>query len=553
MNNGSTELLEMDSRMFEKKQRVDSLHQEIAEYFYPEKANFTSEIQIGSEFASHLTDFYPVLVRRELADQIGSMVRPSDRNWFEATVESKQVRRDQASKEFLEFMTDVNRGLLYSRDSGFRRCAKELENDYSAFGMGVVHCTYSSDRSSLIYTNYHLKDCAVEVGENGQVNHLHRKCDMKAKSMLKQFGEDKLPTQVKEALKNKDSKTDFKVRHIVIPLDKYEPTRKFPKSAKWADIYMTEGGHILKELPSVTFDYVVPRWQTVAGQVYAFSPATIVALPQARMLQRMMETLIEGAERRVDPPLVATADVIASPISLAAGHITYIDADYDERMGQGLRPLDLGKDTGLGDKLIGDSRNLLVEAFYINKLAPLANREKQVTAYEASQLVDEYVRTALPLFEPLEDEWTGALLDLTTVKAMRAGAYGPVDANGVPEDLPDALLGSSIDFEFNNSLKEARNRQVINGFVESSDLIARAAQLDPSVPAEVDTRTMFRDTFGSVPGSSADWLNSEKEADELRKQSAEAAQAQQEVAEIDQGAQVAQNVGNAAQALEGVL
>lgn len=37
--------------------------------------------------------------------------------------------------------------------------------------------------------------------------------------------------------------------------------------------------------------------------------------------------------------------------------------------------------------------------------------------------------------------------------------------------MPDILLGQNITYEFNNSLKEARDRQVINGYQESSAIL----------------------------------------------------------------------------------
>lgn len=538
------DLMQIDSRLFKAKESIDSLHQEIAEFFYCERANFTTEIVYGEEFASHLTDFYPTLVRRELGDQIGSMVRPGDREWFKASTSNKDVSRDDSAREFMEFMTATNRAILYSRDSGFRRAAKEGEHDFATFGMNWTQVSYSKKRDNLLFRTHHPKNCAGQEGPDGQVNHVHRKCDMTAQALAYWFGEDKLPQRAKEAMKNKNVIDKFKTRHIVIPLDVYEPYRKFPQGAKWADIYITDEGKLLQETPAFTFDYIVPRWQTVSGHFYAFSPATIIALPQARMIQRMMMTLIEAGEKQVDPPLIATEDAVTSPVDITAGGITYIDAEYDERLGQALRPIDLGKNVNLSENLIADSRKMLAEAFYINKLTLPQERAK--TAYETAQLVQEYIRNALPLFEPIEDEWTGRMLDLVTEKVMRAGGYGPVDGAGVPVDMPRILLGQNITYEFNNSLKQARDRQVIDGFMESGQLIATAASLDPHVSAEVDMRTAFRDAFGSVPGAKADWLVDAKEAQAARQQMAEAAAAQKTVQDLGQGAQIADVAGSAA-------
>lgn len=547
------DLLDIDSRMFAAKESIDSLHQEIAEFFYPERANFTTEITYGEEFASHLTDFYPVLVRRELGDQLGSMVRPADRQWFKAKATNEDISRARDASEFLEFMTNVNRSVLYSRDSGFRRAAKEADNDFATFGMSWRQVSYNKARDNLLFRCHHPKKMAGCEGPDGQVNHVHRKDDMKAHTMAYHFGEDKLPQVVKNALKDKNVKDTFKLRHIFIPLDLYEPYRKFPKGAKWADIYVTEDGKILQELPAFTFDYIAPRWQTVSGHFYAFSPATIIALPQARMLQRMMMTIIEAGEKQVDPPLIASEDVVTSPIDLSAGGITYIDSEYDERLGAALRPIDLGKNTGLGIDLIRDSRALLADAFFINKLAPLASAQREKTAYETSQIVAEYIRHALPLFEPIEDEDAGRTLDLVTEKVMRAGGYGPVDRNGIPVDMPDILLGQNITYEFNNSLKEARDRQVINAFHESSQLIAVAAAMDPGVGSEVNVRQAFRDAFGSIDGGRADWLVDQKQAAASRRKMEQAMAAQQQLAQVGQVAEVAGQAGQAAQEVQAAM
>lgn len=545
------DLLDIDSRLFAAKESIDSLHQEIAEFFYVERSDFTREITYGEEFASHLTDFYPTLVRRELGDQIGAMVRPADREWFKATTSNKDVARKRGASDFLEFMTRVNWDVLYSKDSQFRRASKEADNDWATFGMSWKQISYNKARDNLIFRCHHPKNMAGAEGPDGNVNHVHRKCDMKAQAMAHLFGEGALPKPAKDALDRKDIKSNFKVRHIFIPLDLYEPNRKFPKGAKWADIYVTEEGKILQELPAFTFDYIVPRWQTVSGHFYAFSPATIIALPQARMIQRMMMTLIEAGEKRVDPPLVAMEDVINGPIDISSGGITFIDSEYDERMGTALRPLDLGKDVGLGENLISDARRMLADAFYINKLNLPQDRAK--TAYETSQLVQEYIRNALPLFEPLEDEDTLRTLDVVTEKIMRAGGYGPVDRNGIPVDMPEELLGQNITYAFNSSLKEARDRQVINGFHESAALIGTAAQIDPGITAEIDITKSFRDAFGSVPGGHSDWLVDQEQAAQARA-AIDAQRAQQaQLAQVGQGAAVAEQAGNAAQAIQGAM
>jgi hypothetical protein len=96
---------------------------------------------------------------------------------------------------------------------------------------------------------------------------------------------------------------------------------------------------VLEELPVWSKQYVIPRWQTVSGSQYAFSPATVAALPDARLLQAMTYTLLEAGEKLTNPPMVATENAVRSDVAIYAGGITWVDMEYDERLGDALRPL----------------------------------------------------------------------------------------------------------------------------------------------------------------------------------------------------------------------
>jgi len=57
-------------------------------------------------------------------------------------------------------------------------------------------------------------------------------------------------------------------------------------------------------------------------------------------------------------------------------------------------------------ELVERQMAILAEAFYINKLR-LPPPQGDMTAFEVGQRVEEYVRAALPLFEPMDQETLG--------------------------------------------------------------------------------------------------------------------------------------------------
>ena len=158
--------------------------------------------------------------------------------------------------------------------------------------------------------------------------------------------------------------------------------------------------------------YIIPRWQTVAGSQYAYSPASVIAISDARMLQQMTLTLMEAGQKADDPPMMAVGDAIQGGVNLFAGGITYLDAEYDERTGEALRPLPLDK-SGLqwGDAREQKVRELITEAFYLNQIQ-LPELKGDMTAFETQKRVEEYIRRALPLFEPMETEYNLSLIHI---------------------------------------------------------------------------------------------------------------------------------------------
>ena len=541
MDDNAKELMRRGNKLFAAKQNFDSLCQEIASNFYSARADFTTTIDLGNEFASHQVDSYPELVRRDLANAFASMLRPSNQQWFEAHVDD-ELEQDQSVRAYLEYMNKVTSRILYDPQTNMRRTAAEADNDLAAFGNAVISVVDNKDRNGIVMRAWHLRDCAWAEDEIGGVSALHRKQKITLGNLARQFGADKVPMKHRHKL-DKDPLSEITIRHCAIGKENYDPygAKKSFGGLPFYSVWYTEEGDILAELPEPIMPYIVPRWSKVSTSQYAFSPATIIALPNARLIQRMMLTLIEAAEKTVDPPLVATHEAIKSEVDLSAGGITWIDREYDERLGEALRPLNLGRNVGLGVDLLERQRQMLAEAFYLSKINLPQSREK--TAYETARLVEEYVRNALPLFEPLEDEYNAAMLDAVMARGLRLGAYGP------PDRIPEPLRGQDVRFRFVNPLREAMAKRKVMAFQESTQILAAAAQFKPESLAAIDMNAMLRDALHGA-GAPAGWMKSQEQMAAEQAQAAQMQQMQQLAGMVGTGAEVAKSVGEADMALQ---
>ena len=98
------ELIDLGNRLFTKRAPMLSLWQEMAEHFYPERADFTDQFVIGEDFARHQEDSYPTILRRELGNNISSMLRPRDRQWFKTTTLDDDRDEDPNNAAYLEYV-----------------------------------------------------------------------------------------------------------------------------------------------------------------------------------------------------------------------------------------------------------------------------------------------------------------------------------------------------------------------------------------------------------------------------------------------------------------
>jgi hypothetical protein len=534
-------LRDRGQRLFSQKQSYDMRNQEIADHFYPERADFTVTRDIGDEYASHLMTGYPSMVRRDLGNSLGSMLRPKGQPWFHVRAD-REEREDHEARKWLEFATGVQRRAMYDGLSQFTRATKEADHDFAAFGGAAISTEVNRRDSALLYRCWHLRDMAWAEDSYGQLGEFYRNWKPTAAELCAYFPKTIHPKTTE--LKAKEPHAKVCVHHAVVRADDYD----WKKSRHpWVSLFIDmDNSHILEERGMWTQYYTIPRWATVSGSAYPYSPASMIALPDARLVQAMTLSLLDAGERAANPPMIGVSEAIRGDMNIYAGGFTAVDAEYDERLGEVLRPLVQDK-SGLpfGMDMLDRSNGMLREAFYLNTLSMPPAGGPDMTAYEVGQRVQEYIRNALPLFEPMENDYNAALCDITFETLLREGAFGPVD------NIPESIRGHDIQFQFESPLSTMIEKAKGQKFLESKAMIAEAAGIDPSAVKIMDFKTTLRDVLTGI-GAPAKWLRSPEQVEAEAAAEAEAANTAQLLASMQQGADVAATLGTAAQSFDQV-
>jgi len=541
MDSRARELIRIGSGLFSKKSMWDSLAQEIAEHFHPMRSDFTQSFSLGTDFATGLMDSYPVQARETLGNMPNAMLRQGD--WFKVGTGEEDIDEDKLNAEWLEYATKSYRKLVYDRRALFVKATVESDHDYVTFGNGVLSVEESPTRDHLLYRAWHPKLCAWMENEAGQIDHLQRKAPMTARAMARRWAKN-LHSGIRQAVE-KDPTKEFSVRHIVLPVDEiYGDDRKAMRRYRdmpFVSIYVDcDHELILGEGPLPVFNYVVPRWRTVSGFPQGFSPATINSLPDGRSLQVLARIILEQGEKAVDPPVIGKGDIFRDAVNLYAGGMTFVDLEDADDIRKVFQTVDTGGNLNIGAEMKADTRNLIAEAFLLNKL--MLPNTREMTAYETQARLEEFRRAALPFFGPIESEYHLPLLDIGFQIALRNGAFDL-------RDMPDALAGQEITFTFDTPLNTVEGRQNVQAFMESVQIIAAAAQFDQTIPQRWNLPKMVDDAVRGA-GAPSDWEVDEEVKAEAEEQQRTVAGLQKAAAMLQGGAQVGKDVAEATVALE---
>lgn len=525
------EITQQGRELFSKRGGLLSLWQTLAENFYPERAEFTSSHTLGAEFGAELMSSHPVRARRELGDSISAILRPTTKDWFFVRTEGDWDSVPLDARAWLEKAQSIQRRSLAHHGSMFVQAAKDADHDFVTFGQAVIQRSKNKDGSGLLYRCWHLRDVAWCDDINGAVSTVYRKWDATAMDVVNTFGGRAHPRVHEKMEKARYDKME--IWHCV------HPTGKVGKGTMpFESIYLDPANnHIMETVGMPDLGYVIPRWRKLSGTAYAISPATLTALPDARLLQAMVTVLLEAGEKAVNPPTVANKNVFGGAFSIYAGGTTWADmSDGRIQDHYGLLPTDKSG-IPLGRDMAADLMNQIDDSMYLSKLrlppAPSGGR----TAYEVSKITEENIRQVLPLFEPMEMEYNAPLMEGTFDALLNMGAFGPLI------EIPKSLQGASIQFTFESPLQgaiEAIKRQTLS---EAVGVVAEAQQVDARSKYLIDVTVAARDVLNGIATPAA-WIRSETEVKELSDGEAEEQMQAQSLIEDQRRANLAQTAGD---------
>jgi hypothetical protein len=507
---------------------VEAYWQEISEYVLPRRATFTEEVSTNVKRNRHILDSTAPRSLELFASFFHTMMSNPARKWFRMGIMGQKVENLPAmTRQWLEAVEDRMMAEMEGQSSRLYTQLHTLYLDIGAFGSGVLYEDAPFDQ--LRVQNFHLSDVVWEENAFGQVHAVYRRFKMSPNQAKSRWPDRDLGKSL-ESTRNQPDTLDF--IHAVFPATKgFDLAEKLPGDLKLTTAFETPGGpqfasvfinatdrRVIEIGTFQEFPYQIPRWYRVQGQPTGRSPAMTV-FPDIKMVNRMMETILRGAEKLVDPPLMVPDGGLVSPIRLFPGGITFTEGQTDPKplIPPGASRIDVG------DQLLQQRQQAIRDGFFVSLFLTPDSPVK--TATQVLQEVNERNQALAPMLLRQQDELFHGLI---------ARVFGLLNRLGRFPDPPPELQGQELDISFVNPLNSSQQQVEGMGTLRIMESLAPWAQIDPSVFDLFDPDAVAKTVF-EASGAPASILRSSRAIAGIRQQRQQAQQQQQQFAQATEG------------------
>jgi hypothetical protein len=482
--------------------------EEVAEVVLPRKNNiFTNKQTKGDKRNQNLYDSTAIHSNELLSSALHGMLTNPTVEWFELSTGDELLDSVDSVRFWLQ--DSVKRMHRVLNNSNFQTEIHEVYLDLGSFGTSVL-MVEEDDENTVRFRAHPIYDVFIEENNKGVIDVVYRVVQMTIKQMVEEFGEDKLPVDLIKKL-SIGKNDDYNVIHYVGPLK--ENNKKKGAGFNFESVYILEDRKlILSEGGFRQFPFIVSRWTKESGEVYGRSPA-MKSLGDIKMLQQVMKTIIRGAQKTIDPPLLLPDDGMLLPLRTAPGAINFYRAGSSDP----INPLNTGGRVDFGFEMVGEVRVRIREAFFIDQLQ-LA-QGPQMTATEVQQRTEERLRLLAPILARQNFELLRPLVDNLFDLMVKQKLFLPA-----PEELA-AVPGGKLDVQYSSQIAKAQRSvegQVFNRVVEA---VGPAIQADPGLMDNFDGDEIVRKTARTF-GLPQTMLRSTDKMEQMRQQRAEAQEAQ---------------------------
>ena len=516
----ASELKNNLSRLMEKRSTWESHWQEIADLMLPRKAEITKERARGDKRSTQIFDATGIHSLELLAASLHGMLTSSANRWFSLRYKEAVLNENDEAREWLE--DSIDKMYLAFARSNFQQEIFENYHDLIAFGTSCL--MVEEDEDDIIrFSARHIKEIYIEENKKGLIDNVYRKFKLTVDQAMQKFGPENLSKEINNTHKS-NPYDEVEICHIVRPRFSYDGSKQDKKNMKFQSIYFEHGtDHVISVGGFNESPYVVSRYLKSSTEIYGRSPS-MNALPDVKVLNKMVEHGLKAAAKMIDPPLLVPDDSMLAPVRMTPGSLNYYRSGSRDR----IEPLNIGQNTTVTLNAENARREAIARMFHVDQLQIQSNRT--MTATEVLQRNEEKMRILGPVMGRIQSELLEPMINRVFSIMLR---------NRLFREAPPILANQEIDIEYVSPMALAQKGQELQNVMRGLELFGSLAQTMP-VMDYIDENGLVKQLVQTL-GLPARMIKSDKEVQGIRMERQEAQQQQMQMQQQMAESEMAKN------------
>jgi hypothetical protein len=483
----------------------DRYWEELSEYFLPQKDNVYGYKIDGEQKHNRLYDSTSILALELLSSSFHGMLTNPSTVWFDLSTGNADLDGMKEVRSYAQ--TCVNIMIDTFNQSNFQEEIHEVYMDLGAIGTTVLQMEEDNEtdirfKSMPIYSSY------IDENEKGVIDRLARCTQMTWRQIVRQFGIKLFETDENHDCMDSILNKPEQKEDVIFLIEPEEPNN--PKSQKFIAYYvLRKKNMILKTAKYNSFPFAIPRWSKLNEEVYGRCPA-MKALPDTKMLNAMMKTMIRGMQKVVDPPIMVPDNGFLLPIKTTPNGTNFYRTGMKDR----IEAFPVASRPDIGLDFMENIRSRIREHFFTDQLQLIQQRD--MTATEVMQRTDERLRFLGPILGRLNNELLKRIIDRTFDILERRGRFPKP-----PEALADK---PDLKIVYTSQIAKAQRTGEANTLTKVLQATGVILEVQPDVFDNINGDEVLKFHARNF-GLPEIMLKSDKEVAEARKARAEQQQA----------------------------
>ena len=486
----------------------------------------------------------------EFAAGMKSGLTSPSRPWFTLTLYDTGLAEAEGIKAWLTEVQDIMQGTMIR--SNLYHQLYDVYKEQGIFGTGAL--LIEEDDEDVIHAqSLTIGSYAIGVDRRGRVNKFARQFRRTLRQLAEEFGEDKLPQELRHRFKEKPDNTRYELRSLIAPSEEYRQNDGVSGKFRYSSYWWLKGylePEFLKVSGYHEFPVMVPRWRIINDDLYGREQPGDTGYDDAVTLQQLEVDERAAIKKVITPPVVVPSTLTQGDLRDYPGGVTIYDPVGDGSA-PAITPLYQVK---LDHKSVAEKRLELIQhleqIFHVDMFKMWTTDMRQGrTATEIQVREQEKMFMLGALIERQMSEMLDPMIERIAGIMTRRGMF---------PDPPEELQGMSVKIEYMSILANIQKQASYSGIELLVNMAGMMAQMQagagrsPDILDKIDCDEIV-DQIADMYILPAGVVLGDDRVAELREQRKQAeAQAQQQtqrIAELQAGADAAPKVAGAMQSL----